>query len=35
LRDAGAKWDLIVAWQRGKVSQPLRVLLDALPTKQS
>lgn len=35
LRDAAAKWELIVAWQRGKVSQPLRVLIDALPTKKS
>lgn len=35
LRDSSAKWDLVVAWQRGKVSQPLRVLLDALPTKKS
>ena len=33
LSDATAKWDLIVAWQRGKVSPPLRVLVDALPTK--
>ena len=33
LRDATAKWDLIVAWQRGKVSPPVRVLVDALPTK--
>jgi DNA-binding transcriptional LysR family regulator len=33
LRDATAKWDLIVAWQRGKVSSPVRVLVDALPTK--
>lgn len=30
LRDAGAKWDLMVAWQRGKTSAPLRALLDAL-----
>jgi DNA-binding transcriptional LysR family regulator len=33
VRDATAKWDLIVAWQRGKVSPPVRVLVDALPTK--
>lgn len=33
LRDAGAKWDLIVAWQRGKVAGPVRTLIDALPTK--
>jgi DNA-binding transcriptional LysR family regulator len=30
LKDAGAKLDLSVAWPRGKVSAPLRVLLDAL-----
>lgn len=33
LRDATAKWDLLVAWQRGKTSPPVRVLVDALPTK--
>lgn len=30
LKDAGAKLDLSVAWPRGKVSAPLRVLLEAL-----
>ena len=30
LRDAAAKWDLLVAWQRGKASDPLRTLLAAL-----
>lgn len=30
LRDAAAKWDLMVAWQRGKSSPPLRALLEAL-----
>jgi DNA-binding transcriptional LysR family regulator len=30
LRDAEASWDLMVAWQRGKVSAPARALLDAL-----
>lgn len=30
LRDADVKWELLVAWQRGKVSAPLRALLDAL-----
>lgn len=35
LRDTAAKWDLIVAWQRGKVSSPVRALLDALPTHQT
>ena len=33
LRDSLAKWDLIVAWQRGKVASPVRVLVDAIPTK--
>lgn len=28
LRDAAAKWDLIVAWQRGKMSEPVRALLE-------
>jgi DNA-binding transcriptional LysR family regulator len=31
LRDAGAKWDLLLAWQRGKISEPVRAILDALP----
>ena len=30
LRDAAAKWDLMVAWQRGKTAPPVRVLVDAL-----
>lgn len=30
LRDAAARWDFMVAWQRGKTTPPLRVLLDAL-----
>ncbi|WP_414663154.1 LysR substrate-binding domain-containing protein [Horticoccus sp. 23ND18S-11] len=30
LQDASAKWDLVVAWQRGKSSPPLRVMLDEL-----
>lgn len=33
LRDANAKWELVVAWQRGKVSPPVRVLVEALPAK--
>ena len=33
LRDAAAKWDLMVAWQRGKTAPPVRVLVDALTTK--
>lgn len=28
--DQGATWELFVVWQRGKVSVPLRTLLDAL-----
>ena len=31
LRDAKATWDLAVVWQRGKISAPVRALLDALP----
>ena len=31
LRDSAAKWELMVAWQRGKVSLPVKALLDALP----
>lgn len=31
LKDSAAKWDLMVAWQRGKTSAPLKALLDALP----
>lgn len=30
LRDPVARWDLLVAWQRGKASDPLRTLLGAL-----
>jgi DNA-binding transcriptional LysR family regulator len=33
LQDAKAKWDLIVAWQRGKPSAPVRAILDALPSE--
>jgi DNA-binding transcriptional LysR family regulator len=32
LRDRGVAWDLLVAWQRGKASAPLRALLEALPS---
>ena len=32
LRDNVAKWDLLVAWQRGKASVPVRAMLDALPS---
>ncbi len=31
LLDAGAQWFLIVAWQRGKVPETIKVMLDALP----
>lgn len=30
VRDAGAAWDLIVLWQRGKVPDATRALIDAL-----
>lgn len=33
LRDSTARWDLLVAWQRGKVSAPVRALLDGLSMK--
>ena len=33
LRDANARWDLVVAWQRGKVAAPVRALVDALPVR--
>lgn len=33
LRDAIAHWDLYVAWQRGKVSEPVRAILAALPSR--
>lgn len=33
IKPAPPKWDLLVAWQRGRVSGPLRTLLDNLPTK--
>lgn len=31
LQDAAAKWELMVAWQRGKASPALKALVDALP----
>jgi DNA-binding transcriptional LysR family regulator len=31
LREVNAKWDLFVAWQRGKISDPVRAVLNALP----
>jgi len=33
LRDSTAKWDLLVAWQRGRVSAPVRALLEGLSMK--
>lgn len=35
LNDARARWELVVAWQRGKTSEPLRVLLASLGGKSS
>jgi DNA-binding transcriptional LysR family regulator len=32
LEDTTAKWELMVAWQRGKASAPLLALVDALPS---
>lgn len=31
LQDVDARWELFVAWQRGKVSAPIRAVLAALP----
>jgi DNA-binding transcriptional LysR family regulator len=31
LRDATVRWDLALAWQRGKLSVPVKAMLDALP----
>lgn len=31
LRDAAARWELMVAWQRGRASAPLKALVGALP----
>ncbi len=33
LRDSTAKWDLLVAWQRGRASAPVRALLEGLSMK--
>jgi DNA-binding transcriptional LysR family regulator len=35
LKEPAPKWDLLVAWQRGRVSAPLRTLLDGLPSHAS
>lgn len=32
LRDPIAQWELLVAWQRGKLAEPVRAILDALPS---
>lgn len=32
LADAGLKWDLLVAWQRGTTTAAMRAVLDAIPT---
>ena len=31
LKEPAPKWDLIIAWQRGRASTPLRALIDAVP----
>jgi DNA-binding transcriptional LysR family regulator len=31
LSDPGATWDFVVFWQRGRISEPCRALVDALP----
>lgn len=31
LTDAGLKWDLLVAWQRGTTTAAMKVVLDAMP----
>ena len=33
LHDAAVKWDLALAWQRGKISAPVKVMLGALPVQ--
>ncbi|WP_245844284.1 LysR family transcriptional regulator [Nibricoccus aquaticus] len=33
LKESALKWTLVVTWQRGRVSAPLRVLLDAMPVQ--
>ena len=35
VRDSTAKWDLIVAWQRGNTPPAARVLIDALAAKRT
>ncbi|ACB75514.1 LysR family transcriptional regulator [Opitutus terrae] len=33
LQDSAVKWELLLAWQRGKVADPVRAILAALPTQ--
>ncbi len=33
LKESALKWTLVVTWQRGRISAPLRVLLDAMPVQ--
>jgi hypothetical protein len=33
IADKRATWDVFIAWQRGKISAPLRALVDALTAK--
>lgn len=33
LLDPAARWNLVVAWQRGKASAPVRALLEAMPAR--
>ena len=33
LRDATARWEMFVAWQRGRTAEPVRALLAALPVQ--
>ena len=35
LRHAKTTWDLLIAWPRGKITDPVRALVDALSTKLS
>lgn len=35
LQDVDARWELFVAWQRGKVSAPIRAVLAALPARKT
>jgi DNA-binding transcriptional LysR family regulator len=32
ISDVGATWDLVIAWQKGHTSEPLRALLASLPS---